>query len=267
MKPIYAIIIAILTALFFLGCGEDKTKQEYTARVDNSYLLKNEVELRVPDSSPARSEYIRNWVETELLYLEGIDNDILDNDDYQYLIEKSRRELVKSLWLNKFFNGKNISFTQKELETYYSNNTDAFKALSDGFYVNMISFTDESRAAKFRNTLIESNWDKASKAYINDSSIVEIVNGRFLYLTGIYEGTLLRIIESLNENEVSLVIPSTNLKYYVIQMLKKIKKGEKPPFNAIIAEVERLFIEDKKRSILDEYMKELYSKYEIEIRK
>lgn len=267
MKLISAKILVILTALFLLGCGEDKSAPEYAAKVNNSYLLKDEVESRISDSSPARSEYIRNWVETEVLYLEGISNDILEDDNYQYLIENSKRELVKSLWLKKFFNEKNISFTQKELEIYYSNNSDAFKSIADGYYLNMITFSDESRAAKFRSTLIESNWDKAFKAYANDSLVVEIINGRLLFRTGIYDGTLLRIIESLYENEVSLVIPSANSRYNVIQMLKRIKKDEIPPLNAVIAEVERLFIEDKKRSVLDEYIKELYLKYEIEIRK
>lgn len=266
MKPGQIIILLIFAALFY-GCGKDKTRRDYSAKVNDSFLLIEDVEKRAADSPAARSEYIRNWVETEVLYLEGVDNDILDDENYHYLIEKSKRELVKSIWLQKFFEKQNVSFSQKELENFFVNNPGMFKSIDNAYHLNLISFYDESSAARFRTTLMESNWDKAYKSFATDSLILNVINGQLVYKTAIYEGNLLRIIESMTENEISLVIPVADSKFYVVQLIKRINKGEIPPFNAVQKEVERLFVEEKKRTLLREYMKELYAKYEIEIRK
>ena len=70
--------IILLSAVALTGCGKEEPKKDFIARVDESYLTKKELSADLDTAQLQEShknEYIRNWVETELLYQEAIRED------------------------------------------------------------------------------------------------------------------------------------------------------------------------------------------------
>lgn len=213
-----------------------------------------------------KQELIRSWIDTELIYNQAKKSGIVNEEKFLYLIEKQKKEIAKALWIQNFFDEKEIVINSKEIEDYYNKNKESFKLLNDGFYFNEISFTNELKAIKFRNTLIESDWKKTTKLLKNDASVIEINTNFFQYKYKISSGILLRILERLQPNEVSLVINLELNKYTIVQLLQKYKADDIPSLEVIKDVVEQRVIEEKKKNLLQELINELYSQNEIEIK-
>ncbi len=55
--------------------------------------------------------------------------------------------------------------------------------------------------------------------------------------------------------------------YSIVQLLNKYGKESIPPFEIVKTNVEKRFIAEQKNKIIEQYLKEIYSQNEIEIRK
>lgn len=267
IKPEF--ICLFFTAVFFYSCGKEKPETEYIARVDNSYLTEEEMAADLGTSNPHSSkkdEYIRNWIETELLFKEAVDEDINQEEAYIRAVNKSQKELAKALLIEKAVADEAIEIKNLELEEFYNKTKNEFELFDDHFLFNIITFSDEDKAILFRSTLIESDWNKATNVFTGDASILYEKEKEFLNINQINPYSVLIVIQELLPDEVSIVLNTGDDKYSVIQLIKKYNIGEIPELELIKTNVvERLTIVKTKQVIRD-YIKGLYSKYHIEVK-
>lgn len=257
----------ILAVVLVVGCSKEKPTVEYVAKVNDVYLYKKDFTFS-PDTNLAyRNEFIRNWVNAELLAQEALKNDIKKSDEFQELSKKAEREILKSLWLKKYLEENIKPVNSKELEVYYNAKPDAFKLLQDAVILNQVYLTQFDRAIQFRSALLESDWNKTLKAFANDSSLQSSSSNALIYNYQIEAGNLLNIISELQPNEVSLVIPVQKNLFTVVQVLQKLHKEEVPPFVSIKKEVEKTFLDEKQKQMIEEHLKELYTQNDIDIKK
>ncbi|MDP3150444.1 MAG: peptidylprolyl isomerase [Ignavibacteria bacterium] len=257
----------IFVAFFLAGCAKEKPSVEYVAKVNDVYLYKKDFTFSPDSNSANRNEFIRNWVNTELLAQEARKNDLEKSDEFIQLSHKAEKEILKSLWLKKYLSENIKPVTTKELEDYYNKKLDAFKLLQDAVILNQVYLIQYDNAIQFRSVLLESDWNKTLKAFANDSSLQSASNGELVYNYQIQTGNLLNIINELQPNEVSLVIPVQKNLFTVVQVLQKLKKDEVPPFVSIKKEVEKTFLDEKQKQLVEEHLKELYSQNDIDIKK
>ncbi|MCK9424790.1 MAG: peptidylprolyl isomerase [Ignavibacteriaceae bacterium] len=253
--------------LLFAGCAKEKPTVEYVAKVNDVYLYKKDFTFPPDTNTAYKNEFIRNWVTTELLSQEARKNDLEKSDEFLELSNKARKELLKTLWLKKYVSDKEISFTSKELEKYFNAKPEAFKLLQDAVILNQVYLKQYDKAIQFRNVLLESDWNKTLKAFLNDSSLVASSTNALVYYYQIGAGNLLNIITELQQNEVSLVIQLRKNLFTVVQVLQKLKKDEVPPFASLRKEIEKTFREEKQKQLIEEHLKELYSQNDIDIKK
>jgi hypothetical protein len=256
----------LLLSIIFFSCGKKETKKEYIARVNDTYLLKEDLSNGADTDLAVKSDYIRNWINTEVLYQEGMANGIGKEDEFNNLYEKTKRELIKTLWIKKYLEAQKFNYTQKDLEDFYNKNKETFRIYSELFYINQATFRNEDKAITFRNILVGSNWSNASRIFLKDPSVIDIKSNELLYAYKIFYGSLYRMLQELDKNETSIILKISENQYTVIQMLDKFNKDDIPPFNIIMKDVEKRYLEAKKKDFLDKHIKDLYSKYEIEIK-
>ena len=128
-------------------------------------------------------------------------------------------------------------------------------------------FNREDKAIKFRSLALDSDWKKAVSVFMNDSSMVKNIESDLIEENNIYPVQLSRIIKDFYPEEISIVIAEKPGYYSVVQLLKKFSKETIPPFDIIKPNVEKRFLAEKKKKIIEEYLKKLYSQNEIEIKK
>lgn len=266
-----------LTKIFFLSsiivilsCSKETKKEEFVARVNKSYLTREEFASLVDTSklSPAdKDQIIKDWIYRELLYQEAKNEKILNEKKYKNILETSSKELAAAMLINDQISSEEIKLTDDDIQNYYVKNKNYFRLNDDSYLINKITFKLEDAAINFRSLAVESDWVKALNFFNSDSNLVSNSNSELIGENNFYPIQLMRIAKDLLPNEISIVINENNGYYSVIQMLGKFQKGTIPELQIIKPLVEKRLLSEKKRELINNYLKELYSKNEIEIKK
>jgi hypothetical protein len=262
------IITLVSAAALITGCGKETPQRDFVAKVNNTYLSKEELQTiidSVSGNNQFRSEIIRNWVNRECLYQQAVKEGILKSGEYLKIIEDSKKELASALMLKKFYEDKEPSIDDKSLEYFYVSHKDLFKLNNDAYFLKRINFTNEDKAIQFRTTVTESNWNKALNAFKKDAS--NIITDRLYDEFEIHPAGLLRIVQELDSKEISIIVNTGDNNYSVVQLIDKYQKGTIPPLDIIRNKVSMMYISYKKEMMFNEYLEKLYSQNDIEIKK
>lgn len=259
----------ILAAAVLSGCGKEPSEKEYIARVNNSYFTKNDL-AAVVDSGYGknlyRNEIVRNWINEELLYQEARNTGILKNDEFLRVQKESEKRLAVTFLVNKLFKDEQLTIEPSEVKDYFEKHRDNFKLFHNAFLVNLVQFNDEDRAISFRDEAFTNGWPKSSEPIRNDSNIVSIESTKLVYEYELQPANLVRIIRELLPGEISIVINDGAGNYFVVQLLEKYERGSIPPFEIIDDLVRDRYVASKKEQFIKEYVQDLYSKNDIEVR-
>jgi hypothetical protein len=269
LRLIKSISFFAAAAAVFSGCGKDESKAEYIAKVNDTYLTSKEL-AEMTDTMNInrfyRNEIVRSWINRELLYQEAMKEGILDQEKYDRIVTSSKKELAASLLVSRFLDKTQVNFGEEDIEEYYNRNVDEFELLNNGYLVNEAEFLNEEEAIKFRNSVIEKNWEDALSEIENDSLLVYEKNRSFLYEYEINPPELSRILKELNTGELSVIINKGDSSFYFVQLLGNYTEGTIPPLDIIKEEVEKRYLVKKRKEALDQFIKELYTNNEIKIR-
>jgi hypothetical protein len=257
----------LLSLLFLDSCTDKHAPGEYVARVNDSYLTREELS-EIVDTTHAvisKEEAISRWVQKEVLYQAAVNEGIIDDPKFKEIIENSRKELAGAFLLQRYSSGETFSYTPQELEQYYKANHSSFILSSDAYYLNRVSFKDHNNAIEFRTDAISNGWSKAINEYKNDPSLVFINNNILINKNDIYPARVSRVVNGLYPLEISIVISDDAGYYTVVQVLEIYTRGSVPPYNIVKNKVEKRYLAELKKAAVEKYLEELYSKIEIEI--
>jgi len=211
-----------------VGCGKHSPQQNFVARVNNSYLTRDELAKMIDTSSASnfyKNEIIRNWINKEVMYQEAEKKGILKESEFNRLIEISKKELAASMLLQKYYEDQNITYEPEELEDFYTRHHDEFRRLYDSYLINRAVFNNEDKAVRFRTMVQESSWEKAMNVFKSDPSVLRSGSNELLNDYEIHPAELLRIVTGLNPGEVSIVLnigPGNS--FSVVQEVQKFVK-------------------------------------------
>jgi hypothetical protein len=266
-----------LTKTFFLfgllaisACSKEQKKEDFIARVNDSYLTREDFASLTDTSvlnSAQKEQLIKSWIYHEILFQEAEKEGITKSEDYLNTIKKSSYELAAAMLIGKYETSEEINYSDDDLYKYYESNKDYFRLNSDSYKLNKATFNSEDKAIKFRNLVLESDWEKALSIFESDSSLVNIIESNLVEENNIFPVQLSRILKDFYPDEISIVIAEKPGYYSVVQMLSKYAKQSIPPFLIIKSKVAKRFIAEKKKLLVEEYLKTLYSQNEIEIKK
>ena len=263
-----SLFLLTLFHTFFFGCNKEPETKKYIARVNNAFLT--EEELSESDSlfkhAFSRSELIKKWVDKELLYQEAVKLGLPENEEFNRIINNSRRELASSMLMNIYVDEKLVQPTDLELYEYYNVHQNEFRADADTYLFNYVCFSTENTAIKFRTKLFKTEWEELIENYADDKALVEYSTSKALSKYEIHPIKFLNLIEQLNPGEVSIVFEENSEKYSVVQLLEVFRKGAILNLSAIREEVETRYNAERREQIFSEYLKDLYSNNEIEIK-
>jgi hypothetical protein len=255
--------------LLFAGCSRNEQKQDFVAKVNDSYLTEKDLTAisgGYGGQTFFKEEIIRDWVNTELLYQQALKDGIIESEEYRSLMNKSGKQLAASIMLKKLFSEKVTQYSTDELKAFYDQNPDIFRLYETAYIINTAEFTDENKAVMFRSAAVESDWNKALNFYNNDQSLSREENNRLLFAYDLQPLQMGRIINELNPGEVSLILPGEKNGFLVVKMVSKLYAGTIPAFEIIKEKVEGRYLAQKKSEMLKEYLEELYSSNQIEIK-
>ena len=258
----------LIAASILTGCGKEQPTTEYVARVNDAYLTKKELASLIDTTmvnTLHKSEVIRNWVNREILFQKAKNEGILQQDDYKGLINNSGKELAGVLLLESYISSVTINFEQRDLINYFEENSNDFKIADMSYLLNIIHFSNEDRAVEFRSLVLDSDWQKAMNIFYGESAIISNENKVLLKEQDVSSIKVLRVVKRLHPLEISIVISETEGYYTVVQVLEKYLIGSLPSYNVIKQDVEKRYLAERRKELLENYIKDLYSQNEIEV--
>lgn len=262
--------ILLTGLLVFLSCSEETKKTDYIARVNETYLTREEF-ASLADTmnlNPLqKDQLIKNWIYNEMLFQTARDKGITNREEYKNYIDKSAKELAGAMLIEEIAESEEINYTDEDLANYFEKNKNYFRLNINSYLINKISFDKEDKAIKFRSLALESDWESSVNIFSSDSSMLRNKNAGLIEENNVYPLQLSRIIKDLYPEEISIVITEKPEYYSVVQKITNFEKDSVPPFEIIKTKVAQRFISEMKRKVIENYLKELYSENEIEIKK
>ena len=268
-KPLTKILF-LFGVLIFAACSKEQKKDDFIARVNDSYLTREDFASLADTAnlnSAQKEQVIKNWIYQEVLFQAADKEGITNREDYLNIVNKSSNELAAAMLIDDYVSKEKINYSDEDLIKYYESNKNYFRLNTDAYLINKVTFNNEDNAIKFRSLALDSEWKKAVSAFVNDSSLIINTASDLVEESNIYPVQLSRIIKDFYPEEISIVITNKPGYYSIVQLLNKLGKESVPPFELIKAKVEKRFIAEKKKALVEEYLKNLYSQNEIEIKK
>jgi PPIC-type PPIASE domain len=267
LKTVSIFFSIILFLICIDSCKKEVAAKKYIAKVNNSYLTEDELDSIYNSSSGVqyKNEIIRNWINRELLFQEAEKQGILNDKNFNRILDNSKKELAVSFLLKNMVKSETISVESAELEEYYGKNPDEFKLLYNSFLLNSVTFNSEDKALKFRSEALEKNWNEAFQDSRNDTSVITSKSMDLLFDYMIQPVSVLRVVKELYPSEISIVLHTDENLFTVVQLIQKFDKGVTPPFDLIKNDVKKIYLVQKKELTIKDYIKELYSKNDIEV--
>ena len=267
LKTISIFFPVVFFLINFEACKKEEPNKNYIAKVNDSYLTEDELDsiYNISSGIQYKDEIIRNWINRELLFQEAKKQGILNDKNFNRIMDDSKKELAASFLLENYIRNEKIIIEPAELEKYFNNNPDEFKLLYNSYLLNIINFNTEDKALKFRSEALEKNWDDAYQDIKNDTAVFSEKSKELLFEYKVQPIAVLRVVKELYPSEISIVLHTEEGKYTVVQLIQKFDKGVTPPFDLIKNEVKKIYTMQKKELTIKDYIKELYSKNDIEV--
>jgi hypothetical protein len=268
LKTISIFFLLLPFLMYFEACKKEVPSKKYIAKVNDAYLTQAELDsiYSLSSGKQYRNEIIRNWINRELLFQEAEKQGILNNKDFNRILNDSKKELAGSFLLENYFEKEKIKVDQGELEKYYNDHTDKFKLFYNSYLLNRITFNSEDKALEFRSSALKRNWDYAFQTVKNDTSVFSEKSRELLFEYEIQPVSILRVVKELFPNEISIALHNDDGKFTIVQLIGKFDRGVTPPFDLIQDEVKTVYMMQKKELTIKDYIKDLYSKNDIEVK-
>ncbi len=261
-------LVLIILLLLLFSCKKEE-EENFVVKVGNSVLTEAIIEESI-DSSKSnkfREEFIREWIEKKLIYLDAISKDVVNSDEYNRIIDEAKVDVANALAVKKMISKNPVSTTNKVLEKFYVENIKLFKVSSPRLIYNKATFLSKVIATKFRKIAISKGWENAVKYFSNNRSQFSIEENKLEYLYNILPEYFANQIFKISENEFSKVIETSKNTFAVVQMIKRYYKNDVLEFDEIKDEIKVKYISYKQKELYNNYLKELYNEYSSEIKR
>ena len=212
-----------------------------------------------------REEFIRNWVETELLAQISVEMDLLSHENYYGILDRSKKELAANIALSSYLMNQRLITDEKSVQNYFNKNRDDYVLLEDAYVINQASFKNESSAIKFRNSVIKEGWDTAVNLVSVDSSLLDLKIQSTLKRSQFKSKLIARALDKLFNGEVTLVIKTELNDFAIVELIDKIPKNSIPKYKYIKQNVLSSYQYHKKKEIAREYIDSLMTLKNVKI--
>ncbi len=263
-------LLVLFLLLLLSDCSEEEKETKSIAQVNGAVLTEHDLNAAVEGygkNNRFKEEYINNWIKTEILYSEAVDNGILNEKDFISIVEQSKKNLAVSLYLNKLLDENQFVPSNEELLKYYNDQADDFRLDTDAFSYNICEFGNFDKAVQFRSILLESDWNKAINAFRDDADLKYSADNQLKSDYLLQPQILLNAVNMLLPNEVSIVLQTGATNYTIVQLIEKYNKGDLPPYEAVKQKIKNQFVVLKQKEFIQNYVEKLVEVHNIEIKR
>ena len=240
----------------------------YVAEVGNSKLTEKELKKYLGSNlgiTKYRDEFIRDWIEKEILAQISREKHLLNQNNFNRVIESSKRELAAAIAIADYLKANPIEILDDELKKYFEINEDDYNFPDDAYILNLVAFGNKESAIRFRNNAIVGGWENAVGKLVEEDELLENRKDRIFKLSEIQSRRISRVLQKLYDDEISLVIETELNNFVVVQQIDKISKNSIPNFKYVKNDVYKSFLILKQKELIRNFLDSLITQKQIKI--
>lgn len=143
------VVTCVIACLLVFCSGTDEQQGNVLARVNNEVLTWEELMFQVPPDlrnqmkSEGLSEFVENWINTELLYQKAIERGLDDDPEVKAIIKAGIRDAVARRLIDLQLGNKTI-ISPAAVDSVYASQRDSYRLAEDRFRASHI-FSESGR--------------------------------------------------------------------------------------------------------------------------
>jgi hypothetical protein len=246
------------------------------ARVGSAELTDFDLRAAGADSLSAvrgyASEYVSEWVISELLYQEATRRGLSDSDELRRQLEETRKSLAIAALLDKELSvsHNDTAWSLDSAQAFYRAHPDEFTLKEDVALISLAVFPEREQANIFRSSLLRGqNWESSVAAIGSDSlgapQILRMHHRQYFLASTLLPQELWRLARTIARDEPSYAV-RTDQGYAILQVHSFKQAGEVADFDYVRPEIAARFLIEHRRRQYDRLVATLRSRRAADIR-
>ncbi|UCE17831.1 MAG: peptidylprolyl isomerase [Gemmatimonadota bacterium] len=261
-----------LTVIFLsiiIGCSGQNKKGTVVARVGNQTLYLEDIEALTSSeeeraSAVAKREFVRQWIDTEVLYRQALRENLHQDIRLKRVIEQMEKELLAAELMEKRV-GSQMAITNSEIEEYYLQHRDEFILVKPRLRARHILVNSREKATEIRNRLVNGEpFEELVRENTLDTETIDTDGDLGLFFRNEADPAIAEVAFSMEVGEFSPPV-QTERGYHIIQVTTIQEEGTTLTLDEVWDEIANKIFTSKQRHAFDMLMKELKEHEQIEI--
>jgi len=270
MRYIKKFIFLIVAISFLIGCSSTHKQNKddaVVAQVGKSVLLASEINQEVPDALSKsirldeKKNYVRRWINTEVLYQEARKRGYDHLPDIQRELQSVKRALLANKLLEKEFPKKPV-IPDSTVRGYYLKHKDSFVRNRNEIRLGIVLFQQKKNAKAFADLLQSGkSFSQAMKITFPKREQSQTWDTGYIPKTDI-PSVLSGVVKRAKIKGIVGPLKTAD-GFYVFQVLDRKKSGSYRSFEEVRPKIVELLQEEKIREIYHQYINSLKNQQNI----
>ncbi|MBV5335066.1 MAG: hypothetical protein JZU49_04600 [Sulfuricurvum sp.] len=265
----FAVHISFL-ALFLTACNQFLQKEEPVAKVGERQLTMKELSGYVPDYLDATDsalwadDYVKKWVQRELLLLKAEENLKVDLKDVSKELEEYRNSLLVYRYKNELVKEKmDTTVTDSNIQKYFNDHRESFilnRNIVKAIYIKIP--VQVSNPDNIKDLCLSENKEKQAKLNeycMSYAKAYDRFNDQWVAADMVL-GNVPEVIKDQDQFlERNRFVESTDMNYYYIVCIRDYKlSGQVSPIEYVQNDIRNLILSKQKIEFLKQIEKDIY---------
>ncbi|GJQ62452.1 MAG: hypothetical protein SCALA702_15050 [Melioribacteraceae bacterium] len=268
MRSRSKIISFAFAILALVSCKEETSQESYVVKINNSVLTEAELNNIISDRGTAlkhREEFIREWIDTEILYREAVVLGFDKTEEFNAIIEETKKHLAGTLVIKDYVDQNFSEPGIYDVKKYFEEHSSEFQFSNKVYVLNLAVINGEAEALKFRDYIVDYDWGIAENYFAENAAVNKMLNEKFFHEYQLMPSQLNKIVKTLPIGEPSILLELEPGLFTIVEVVHIYNEGEIPEFDYVRENVKEKYGMIQKKKLIAEFMESLYSRYNIEI--
>lgn len=260
------LLIALFLSLL-VGCAKKENETDVIARVGKSVLTNEDLWKRLPAEYSSfvtrkqNMEYVRRWVESEILYQEALKRKVHKLSDIQKKIKKAEKDILVAEMMDRLCRPSFQDFTEAEIQRYYEEHRQEFVRNKQELKAIHILVPGQKKAYEVKRKIKEGNFIQLAKEYSIDP--VEEPSGANFIPVDEMLPELARAAAAVSIGGTTRPV-STPKGYYILKILDKQPANTQRALEEVHGEITSRLIAGRQKDRIKNVVKKLEKEIPVE---
>jgi peptidyl-prolyl cis-trans isomerase C len=216
--------------LFFLACAGKQDDNRVLAQVGERKLTMQEFHRAMPGlqqeqvSQLQKENYIKRWIETELLYQEAVRKGLAKSPEMTERMQTLQQELLATAFAEQYIYA-GVTVSDQEISEFYEQSKSEFSFAADAYHVFLLMLPSPQKAQEVRTRLLQGEaWSGLARSFSIDPSQSTGGDCGFVSIASL-PASLSKAVPTLKLNDISYPI-KTEIGHAILKVSALQRKGE-----------------------------------------